>query len=154
MPLFQGLVAFPITPADAGGRVDAEALRALLGRLTDAGVDSIGLLGSTGSYPYLTREERRRAVEIAVACVGGRAPILVGVGALRTDEAVRLGQDAAGAGADVGPDGAASAPHAVRAMAAAARVAERAAVRAERRCGAEWDTRSLSRGRKDATDSQ
>ena len=100
MPLFQGLVAFPITPADAGGRVDAEALRALLGRLTDAGVDSIGLLGSTGSYPYLTREERRRAVEIAVACVGGRAPILVGVGALRTDEAVRLGQDAAGAGAD------------------------------------------------------
>ena len=61
---------------------------------------------------------------------------------------------AAEAGADVGPDGSASAPHAVRAMAAAARVAEKVAVRVERRCGAKWDTGSLSREREDATDSQ
>lgn len=100
MALFQGLSAFPITPADEQGRVDAGALRRLLGRLVDAGVGSIGLLGSTGSYPYLTRAERRRAIEAAVDQVGGRAPVLVGIGALRTDEAVRLGQDARDAGAD------------------------------------------------------
>ena len=50
--------------------------------------------------PNSVREERRRAVEIAVACVGGRAPILVGVGALRTDEAETLARDAKAAGAD------------------------------------------------------
>ncbi len=100
MALFAGLSAFPITPADEHGRVDVGALRSLLGRLTEAGVDSIGLLGSTGSYPYLTRAERRRAIEAAVAEVAGRVPLLVGIGALRTDEAAQLGQDAKAAGAD------------------------------------------------------
>lgn len=100
MTLFGGLSAFPITPADAEGRVDAGALRVLLKRLADAGVGSVGLLGSTGTYPFLTRAERRRAVETAVDQVGGQVPVMVGIGALRTDEAVRLGQDAKGAGAD------------------------------------------------------
>lgn len=97
---FTGLSAFPITPADEHGHVDAMALRALLRRLTDAGVHSIGLLGSTGSYPYLTRAERRRAIEAAVEQVAGKTPLLVGIGALRTDDAVLLGQDAKAAGAD------------------------------------------------------
>ncbi|TXN55970.1 dihydrodipicolinate synthase family protein, partial [Methylobacterium sp. WL18] len=60
-----GLSAFPITPSDADGRVDAAALRRLLDRLVEARVDSIGLLGSTGTYAYLSPDERRRAVEIA-----------------------------------------------------------------------------------------
>ena len=97
---FHGLSAFPITPADEAGTVDTEALSRHLERLCAAGVDSIGLLGSTGTYAYLTREERRRAVEAAVACVGGRTPIVVGVGALRTDMAQSLARDAEAAGAD------------------------------------------------------
>ncbi len=100
MTIFRGLSAFPITPADEQGRVDAGALRTLLARLTNARVNSIGLLGSTGSYPYLDRGERRRAIEAAVDQVGGKVPILVGIGALRTDDAVRFGQDAKAAGAD------------------------------------------------------
>lgn len=96
------LSAFPITPADAAGRVDAGALGALLRPLVEAGVGSIGLLGSTGTYPFLARAERRRAVEAAVAEVGNRVPLIVGVGALRTDAAVQLAQDAKGAGAQAG----------------------------------------------------
>jgi len=99
---FTGLSAFPITPMDSDGRVDLPALRRLVARLCAADVDSIGLLGSTGSYPYLPREERRRALEAAIDEAGGRVPILVGVGALRTDEAVRLAQDAEAAGAAAG----------------------------------------------------
>ena len=101
MTSFRGLCVFPITPADEHGHVDVGAFRVLLGRLTEAGVASIGVLGSTGTYAYLTRAERRRAVEAAVDQVGGRAAaVLVGIGALRTDEAVRLGLDAREAGAD------------------------------------------------------
>jgi 4-hydroxy-tetrahydrodipicolinate synthase len=100
MALFRGLSAFPITPFDAAGRVLPDDLRGLLRRLTGPEVGSIGLLGSTGAYPFLTRGERRRAVETAVDEVGGRVPLMVGIGALRTDEAVALGQDAKGAGAD------------------------------------------------------
>jgi 4-hydroxy-tetrahydrodipicolinate synthase len=100
MSIFHGLSAFPITPTDEAGRVDADALTRLLRRLADAGVDSIGLLGSTGTYAYLTRAERRRAIETATACVGGRVPVIVGIGALRTDEAQNLAQDADVAGAN------------------------------------------------------
>ena len=100
MTLFRGLCAFPITPSGEDGRVDVGAFRVLLRRLTEAGVASVGVLGSTGTYAYLTRAERRRAVEAAVDQVAGRASVLVGIGALRTDEAVRLGQDAREAGAD------------------------------------------------------
>ncbi|WEZ82087.1 dihydrodipicolinate synthase family protein [Rhizobium sp. 32-5/1] len=100
MSLFHGLSAFPITPADPSGRVDTDALAQFVGRVQTAGADSIGLLGSTGAYAFLTRDERRRAVEAAIAGVGGKIPVIVGVGALRTDEAVALARDAKAAGAD------------------------------------------------------
>ena len=97
---FHGLSAFPITPADQDGRVDTDTLARLLERLCEAKVDSIGLLGSTGIYAYLTHEERRRAIEAAVECVQGRVPLVVSVGALRTDQAQHLARDAETAGAD------------------------------------------------------
>ena len=100
--LFHGLSAFPITPSDAAGRVDTGALSALLKRIDAAGADSIGLLGSTGSYMYLSRAEKRRAIQAAADCLSGRTPVIVGVGALRTDETIALAQDARAAGASAG----------------------------------------------------
>src|SRR5580692_10545199 len=102
MPLFSGLAAFPITPADTDGRVDVAGVRTLVRRLVAAKVDSIGLLGSTGTYAYLARSERRRAIEAAVDEAGGAVPVMAGVGALRTDEAVALAEDARAAGAGAG----------------------------------------------------
>ncbi len=102
MTILKGLSAFPITPSDRDGRVETTDLRRLLMPLIEAEVDSIGLLGSTGSYPYLSRAERRRALEAAIDEAGGQVPILVGVGALRTDETVRLAQDAHAIGAAAG----------------------------------------------------
>lgn len=100
MSLFRGLSAFSLTPTDAEGRVQVETLAALLRRIEGAGVDSIGLLGSTGGYAYLTRAERQRAVRAAVESLHGTVPLIVGVGALRTDEAKALARDAQEAGAD------------------------------------------------------
>ncbi|WP_232630670.1 dihydrodipicolinate synthase family protein [Methylobacterium sp. Leaf118] len=102
MTLFSGLSAFPITPASPEGVVDTGALRRLVAPLAAAGVDSVGLLGSTGTYAYLTKGERRRALDAALDAVGGRVPLLVGVGALRTDAAVALARDARDAGAAAG----------------------------------------------------
>ncbi|EPX76446.1 dihydrodipicolinate synthase family protein [Salipiger mucosus] len=99
MTLFHGLSAFPITPADSEGRVDAEALGRVLDRLVAAGVDSVGLLGSTGGYMYLSRAERRRAIDTG-GRLAGAIPLIVGVGALRTDAAAALARDARDAGAD------------------------------------------------------
>jgi 4-hydroxy-tetrahydrodipicolinate synthase len=100
MALFKGLSAFPITPTDPDGRVEERALERLVLRLVEAGVDSIGLLGSTGTYAYLTRDSRRRAIETGLKAADGRCPLMVGIGALRTDDAVRFGEDARAVGAD------------------------------------------------------
>lgn len=100
MTIFAGLSAFPITPADADGRVDSEALGRVLEPLVAAEVQSIGLLGSTGTYAYLSPAERGRALAAAREVIAGRLPLIVGTGALRTDTACALAQEAAGAGAD------------------------------------------------------
>lgn len=98
--LFHGLSAFPITPADSHGRVDADTLAHLVQRIASAKADSICVLGSTGTYAYLNRTERRRAVEAAAGCLRGSVPLIVGVGALRTDDAQDLARDAEAAGAN------------------------------------------------------
>jgi 4-hydroxy-tetrahydrodipicolinate synthase len=98
--MFRGLSAFPLTPADPHGRVDTEGLARLVQCLAAAKVDSVGLLGSTGTYAYLTRAERQRAIEAATGCLDGQVPLIVGVGAMRTDDAQDLARDAAAAGAD------------------------------------------------------
>lgn len=98
----RGLIAFPITPMDADGRVDGAALACLVRRCADAGVDAVCVLGSTGTYPFVSRDERRRAVEAAATALGGNLPLHAGVGALRTDDAVRHAREAAEAGAVLG----------------------------------------------------
>ena len=47
---FRGLSAFPLTPANAEGVVDTDSFALMLDRLVAAGVDSIAVLGSTGTY--------------------------------------------------------------------------------------------------------
>lgn len=100
MSLFSGLSAFPITPTDETGTIDPTAFATLLERLAQAKVHSVGLLGSTGGYAYLTRDERKRAIGIAVETLKKRVPLIASVGAVRTDEAQKLAHDAQAMGAD------------------------------------------------------
>ena len=95
--MFTGLSAFPLTPV-INDAVDEDLLAALVARAAAAGVDSIGALGSTGSYAYLSREERRRAAAAAVQAAGD-VPVIVGIGALRTSDVLRAAEDAQNAGA-------------------------------------------------------
>jgi 4-hydroxy-tetrahydrodipicolinate synthase len=97
MTLFTGLSAFPLTPM-SDDRVDEAAFVTLVSRLADAGVDSITALGSTGSYAYLSRDERARVARLAVENAGG-IPVFVGVGALRTSHTLAHVESAEAAGA-------------------------------------------------------
>ena len=98
MTLFEGLSAFPVTPADEAGRVDTDRLQVLVSRLADAGVASIGVLGSTGGYPYFSTAERAQALRAAVAAADG-VPVLAGIGALRASDVTAHARDAEAAGA-------------------------------------------------------
>lgn len=95
--MFSGLSAFPLTPMTETGIDEAVYIR-LIEQLSQAGVDSIGALGSTGSYAYLSRAERLRAAQLAVRHAGD-VPVMVGIGALRTRDVLDLAQDAQAAGA-------------------------------------------------------
>jgi 4-hydroxy-tetrahydrodipicolinate synthase len=95
--MFTGLSAFPLTPL-ADDTSDERAYARLVSRLAQAGVDSITALGSTGSYAYLSGDERGRVARIAVANAGS-TPVVVGVGALRTSQVLKNVTDAERAGA-------------------------------------------------------
>ena len=92
-----GLSAFPLTPLK-DGQLDQPAFIGLVQRLVAAGVDSITVLGSTGSYMYLDRAERERVIRWAVQHAAG-IPVLAGVGAMRTEHVLAHIDDAQAAGA-------------------------------------------------------
>lgn len=93
----RGLSAFPLTPI-VDDAVDEAAFARIVEQLDGSAVDSITALGSTGSYAYLDRDERRRVVELAVATAGD-VPVLAGIGHVRTREVLRHADDAQAAGA-------------------------------------------------------
>lgn len=95
--MFKGLCAFPLTPLNESS-IDQNALANLIRNLNDAKVHSVGVLGSTGSYAYLSREERNLVTKITIENAGD-TPVIVGIGALRTKDVLLLAEDAQKAGA-------------------------------------------------------
>jgi len=93
-----GLSAFTLTPFDSDGIVDTDHLQQLVARLAATDIDSIGVLGSTGSYMYLDRQQRARAIKASVEASNG-VPILAGVGDLRTNHVMQHVANAENAGA-------------------------------------------------------
>lgn len=81
-----------------GESVDHKSLGKVVSRAAKAGADSLGVLGSTGNYAYLSREERRAVLETAVEFAHG-VPVLAGVGAVRTRDVLVYAADAQAAGA-------------------------------------------------------
>jgi 4-hydroxy-tetrahydrodipicolinate synthase len=95
--MFTGLSAFALTPL-AHDAIDESAFIGLIERLAEAEVDSITALGSTGSYAYLSGEERGRVARLAVEHAGA-TPVFIGVGALRTSHVLANVEQAERAGA-------------------------------------------------------
>lgn len=95
--MFRGLSAFPLTPITASG-FDEEGFCRILQRITAVEADSIGVLGSTGSYAYLTREQRKHIATLAVE-QSNNIPVMVCVGAMATEQVLHLIDDAQTAGA-------------------------------------------------------
>lgn len=94
---FTGLSAFPITPMHQDAPDEAR-FATLITRLVEAKVDSIGTLGSTGSYAFLTRGEREKIARLAVSHAG-TTPVLVSIGAINLRDTLLLAEDAQKAGA-------------------------------------------------------
>jgi 4-hydroxy-tetrahydrodipicolinate synthase len=97
----RGSLPASLCPFRADLGIDEDAFAAHVRWLTDAcGGGGVVCNGHAGEVASLTREERRRVVQIAVREAGGRAPVIAGVYTDSTAEAVVLARDAEAAGAD------------------------------------------------------
>jgi 4-hydroxy-tetrahydrodipicolinate synthase len=97
--VFEGVLTAIVTPL-RDGEIDEDALRRLVERQIEAGVDGLVPCGSTGESATLSHAEHRRVVEIVVQAARGRVPVVAGTGSNNTREAVELTQHAKEAGAD------------------------------------------------------
>jgi 4-hydroxy-tetrahydrodipicolinate synthase len=83
-----GVFPYLVTPLDSRGEVKGEVLGRLCDDLVEAGVHGLTPLGSTGEFAYLSREQRLRTVEVTIEATAGRVPVVPGVGATSTADAV------------------------------------------------------------------
>src|ERR1044071_4885645 len=100
MVTFSGVMPANILPFKADLSIDEPAYRAHLRWLADTrGVTGIVANGHAGEVSSLSREERKRALAIALHEVGGSVPVIAGVYADGTQEAIDLARDARAGGA-------------------------------------------------------
>src|SRR6478609_11755983 len=97
----KGVLVAATTPFTAdGSAVDEPTLAAQADRLIEAGVHGLVPCGTTGEFTTLSPTEHRRVIELYVQSAAGRVPVIAGVGALSTAEAISLAQHAERVGAD------------------------------------------------------
>jgi 4-hydroxy-tetrahydrodipicolinate synthase len=97
---FHGVFPYLVSPIAPDGSVLEAELRRLVDHLIAAGVHGLTPLGSTGEFAYLDASQRRRIVEVVVDQAAHRVPVVAGVAATTTADAVRQAQDYAAIGAD------------------------------------------------------
>jgi 4-hydroxy-tetrahydrodipicolinate synthase len=85
---FHGVFPYLVSPVDESGEVREAVLARLCGDLIEAGVHGLTALGSTGEFAYLSWPQRRRVVEVVVAAAKRRVPVVAGVAATTTADAV------------------------------------------------------------------
>ncbi len=90
---WRGVVPAITTPFTESGEVDHAFLAAHANRLVDAGCTGIVPLGSLGEGATLSFEEKLAVVKTLVDALGDRAPVVPGIAALATGEAVRLARE-------------------------------------------------------------
>ncbi|MFG1263537.1 dihydrodipicolinate synthase family protein [Xanthobacter aminoxidans] len=96
----EGVVLFSVTPVAADGSIDYTRWKKHLDDALTAGIHSVTLFGSTGANGYFTEAEKMKALEEVATHLGGRVPVMTGIGAMTTAESVRLAKHAADHGAD------------------------------------------------------
>ena len=92
---------FPVlpTPFDAEGRPDAQSLRKLVDYLIRCGVDGVTYPGVASEVGQLTPDERQSLLDVVLAEVAGRVPVIAGVSSSDAATTIRLAAAASERGA-------------------------------------------------------
>ncbi|MET0669063.1 MAG: dihydrodipicolinate synthase family protein [Xanthobacteraceae bacterium] len=99
MPL-HGVFPYLVSPIDPSGRIKTDVLGKLCDDLIKAGVHGLTPLGSTGEFAYLNREQRTAVVQASIEAANKRVPVIAGVAATATADAVEQAKQYQRLGAD------------------------------------------------------
>lgn len=93
-----GISGILVTPFDKDGAIDPARQKPIVDRAIEAGVHILTANGNTGEFYGLTTDEAIAMVQAAAEHIGGRVPLVAGVGRAIPD-ACRLAEASAAAGA-------------------------------------------------------
>jgi 4-hydroxy-tetrahydrodipicolinate synthase len=98
--MFTGCGTALVTPFRTDLSLDEPALRHLVRRQIEAGIDFLVPCGTTGESPTLARHEHLRVIEIALEEAKGKVPVLGGAGGYSTREVIELAREIEHLGVD------------------------------------------------------
>ncbi|WP_438954938.1 dihydrodipicolinate synthase family protein [Cognatiyoonia sp.] len=97
---FEGIYTPIVTPYHENFSLNEAVLAQTVEHLIAAGVHGIIVAGSTGEYYAQSEEERVAMMSLCAKLINGRVPMIVGTGAIRTEDSVRYAEAAKAARAD------------------------------------------------------
>ena len=97
---FEGIYTPVVTPYHEDFSLNREGLAQTIDHLINAGVHGLIIAGTTGEYYAQSAEERVEMMSLAKEMIGGRLPMIVGTGAIRTEDSIAFAEAAKGVGAD------------------------------------------------------
>lgn len=97
---FEGIYTPLVTPYCADFSLNEAALAATVDHLIAGGVHGIIVAGTTGEYYAQSTDERVDMMARVQKLIAGRVPMIVGTGAIRTEDAVFFATEAKRIGAD------------------------------------------------------
>jgi 4-hydroxy-tetrahydrodipicolinate synthase len=98
--MFIGCGTAMVTPFRKDGSLDEGALRKLVRRQVEQGIDFLVPCGTTGESPTLTRDEHLRVVAITIEESGHKVPVLAGAGGNDTRHVIEMARACQKLGAD------------------------------------------------------
>ena len=97
---FEGIYTPVVTPHDADFSINTDRFSDVIEHLIEAGVHGLIIAGTTGEYYAQTTQERLELMKHAKDVIKDRLPLIVGTGAIRTEDSIVFAKAAKEIGAD------------------------------------------------------
>lgn len=97
---FEGIYTPVVTPHDEGHTINKDRFADVIEHLIASGVHGLIIAGTTGEYYAQTMEERVELMKFAKDINKGRLPLIIGTGAIRTEDSIVYAENAKAIGAD------------------------------------------------------
>ena len=89
----KGMIPATVLPMTEDAKVDEAGLRKYIRHVAEAKPKALAVNVDTGEGPHLWPKERLRVLEVVLAEVGDRVPVIAGLGAQFTEQAVAMAKD-------------------------------------------------------------